>query len=556
LAHNAIGLTYLELKRFDEALASFDQAMRLKPDLPQAWANRGRAFVEIGNLQAAVDHFEKARAIAPEHETALLAQARLFILFGMLSEALDNCRRAARNNPRSVEALTLLGQCVAHQGKTEGAIKLFDHALALQPDNEGAIVRKIFALDFHPGAEFPEHQQVRKQWWVQIGSKIAKIAESRRQNVLDPDRRLTVGYVSGDFRDHSAALVFGPVLRNHDRAAIEVVCYACTSLRDKVTVEFQRGADKWVDAWRMSDDQLAEQILSDRIDILVDLSGFTGGNRLTVFARKPAPIQVTAWGHATGNGMPEIDYLFSDPVSTPAEVRHLFAEKVYDLPCLITIDAAPASVKPTFQPPCLANGYVTFGVFNRVDKISADAIRVWSQILKAVPQSKLTIKHGGLEDAAMRGLLAERFVAHGIPPETVQFLGSTIRLEHLAAYDAIDICLDPFPMNGGVSTWEALQLGVPVVAKLGNSNASRAAGAILCSVGLNEWVAKSEAQYIDIALKYASHPEYLGALRAELPARLLASASGNPKTYTRAVETAYRTFWREYCARMQASTAP
>jgi predicted O-linked N-acetylglucosamine transferase (SPINDLY family) len=314
-------------------------------------------------------------------------------------------------------------------------------------------------------------------------------------------------------------------------------------------------ADKWVDAWRMTDDQLAEQIISDRIDILVDMSGFTSGNRLRVFARKPAPIQVTAWGHATGNGMPEIDYLFSDPVSTPANVRHLFAEKVYDLPCLITIDAPPASVKPALRPPCLANGYVTFGVFNRVDKISADAVRVWSQILKAVPQSKLTIKHGGLDDGALRQLLVEHFAAYGVTSDRIQCLGSTARLAHLAAYDGVDICLDPFPMNGGVSTWEALQAGVPVLAKLGNSNASRAAGAILSSVGLHEWVTDSEANYAALAIKYASQPEYLSKLRAELSARVLSSQSGNTKNYTRAVEAAYRAIWREYCARKQQNAA-
>jgi predicted O-linked N-acetylglucosamine transferase (SPINDLY family) len=556
LAYNGRGLTYLEQKRFDQALADFDHVSRIKPDLPQALANRARLLAEMGDVDGALEQYGKARAIAPDLEAVLLGQARLFGMFGRQAEALENCRRAVRNDPRSVEALTILGQCIANTGKTAEALEMYDRALAMQPDNEGTITRKIFTLDFDPRAGFPEHQQVRREWWVQIGSKIAKIPEQRRQNVCDPDRRLKVGYVSADFRDHSAALIFGPVLRNHDKAVVEVFCYSCTSLRDSVTDDLQRVADKWVDAWRMTDDQLTEQIISDRIDILVDLSGFTGGHRLRVFARKPAPVQVTAWGHATGDGMPEIDYLFSDPVSTPAEVRHLFAEKVYDLPCLITINALPESVKPALQPPCLANGHVTFGVFNRVDKISADAIRVWSQILKAVPGSKLRIKHGGLNDPAMRALLLERFAAQGIPPDTIQCVGSTPRLEHLAAYDGIDICLDPFPMNGGVSTWEALQLGVPVVAKLGNSNASRAAGAILCSVGLNEWVAETEAQYIDIALKYALQPESLSALRAELPGRLLASASGNVKTYTRAAETAYRSIWRDYCTGKQASVAP
>ncbi|MBU6461554.1 MAG: tetratricopeptide repeat protein, partial [Proteobacteria bacterium] len=549
LAHNAIGLTYLELKRFDEALTSFDQAMRLKPDLPQALANRARALGEIGDIDGAFEHYSKARAIAPDLEAALLGHARLVISSGRLSEATDLCQRAVRSDPRSVEALTALAQCIAHQGKIDEAIELYDRALAMQPDNEGTITRKIFALDFHPRAEFPEHQQVRKQWWVQIGSKVPKIPAERLQNVRDPNRRLRIGYVSADFRDHSAAFVFGPVLRNHDKSVVEIFCYSCTSLRDSVTDDFQRVADKWVEAWRLTDDQLAEQIISDQIDILVDLSGFTGGHRLRVFARKPAPVQVTAWGHATGDGMPEIDYMFSDPVSTPAEVRHLFAEKIYDLPCLITIDAPPAAFKPALQPPCLTNGYVTFGVFNRVDKISADAIRIWSGILQAVPNSRLTIKHGALGDDAVRRRLMERFAAQGVAPDRILCLGPTTRLKHLEAYAGIDICLDPFPMNGGVSTWEALHAGVPVLAKLGNSNASRAAGAILCSAGLHEWVTDSESQYAERAIKYATQPDYLSELRAGLSAKILASQSGNTKNYTRAAEAAYRAIWQEYCAK-------
>jgi predicted O-linked N-acetylglucosamine transferase (SPINDLY family) len=549
LAHNAKGLACVELKRFDEAMTIFDHALRLKADFPQALANRARVLAEIGDIDGALAYYGKARAIAPDLEAALLGQARLLSSFGKLSEALDNCQRAVRNDPRSVEALTILAQCVAHQGKIEEAIELYDRALAMQPDNEGAITRKIFTLDFHPRAEFPEHQQVRKEWWTQIGSKVAKIPGERLQNLRDPDRRLRVGYVSADFRDHSAALIFGPVLRNHDKSVVEIFCYSCTSLRDAVTEGFQGVADKWVEAWRLTDDQLAEQIMSDRIDILVDLSGFTGGHRLRVFARKPAPIQITAWGHATGDGMPEIDYMFSDPVSTPTEVRHLFAEKIYDLPCLITIDAPPASFKPALQPPCLANGYVTFGVFNRVDKISAAALRVWSRILQEVPRSQLTIKHGALGDEAVRQLLVGRFAAEGVAPERIQCLGSTTRLKHLEAYDGVDICLDPFPMNGGVSTWEALQAGVPVLAKLGNSNASRAAGAIISSVGLHEWVTDSETGYADLAVQYASQPEYLSRLRSELAAKVLASQSGNTANYTKSAEAAYRAIWREYCAK-------
>lgn len=548
-AYNGRALVYISLHRFEEALANADEALRLKPDFAQALSNRGRALSELGHPPAvALDHYQRALALDPHLERALLGQARQLAVIGRLSDAFDSCRKAVSNDPQSHEALTILGHCLAVQGKTEEAIETFDQALAIMPDHEEAIIMRIFTLDFDRRASFSEHQEARKEWSRRIGSKIAKVPESERCNVLDRDRKLVIGYVSGDFKNHSAALIFGPVLRNHDKEQVEVVCYSVTSVRDALTDELQRGADKWVEVWRLSDDQFAEQIVSDRIDILVDLSGFTAGNRLRVFARKPAPIQVTAWGHATGSGMPEIDYLFSDPVLTPAEVRHLFAEKIYDLPCVIAIDRPPPSVKPALLPPCLANGYVTFGVFNRVSKISDDSIRVWTQILRALPQSKLLIKDSVLSDLRIRQLLLDRFSAQGLEPERIQCLGATTRDLHLVAYDGVDICLDPFPQNGGVSTWEALHLGVPVVAKLGNSIASRITGAILCSIGLHEWVAESEAQYMELAVKYASQPKYLSAMRSELAARIMASEAGNTQLYTRAVEAAYRAMWKEYCA--------
>jgi predicted O-linked N-acetylglucosamine transferase (SPINDLY family) len=308
-----------------------------------------------------------------------------------------------------------------------------------------------------------------------------------------------------------------------------------------------RIADKWVDASRFTDDELADRIRADKIDILIDLSGHTAGNRLAVFARKPAPIAVSAWGSGgSGTGLRTIDYLFADPVSIPQDVRHLYAERVYDLPCVITLGAPPAELR-TGEPPCIAKGYVTFGIFNRIEKISDNTTQVWSRILRAAPNSRLVIKHTALDDAALASLVAARFTAQGISADAIMCLGRTMRGEHLAAYGAVDICLDPFPHNGGVSTWEALHMGVPVVARLGNSSVGRAAAAIVSSIGLVDWIGEDDAAYVDVALKHASTPAYLSQLRRELPGRIANSASGNSALYTKAVEDAYRGFWKNYC---------
>jgi predicted O-linked N-acetylglucosamine transferase (SPINDLY family) len=438
----------------------------------------------------------------------------------------------------------MLGTCLGKLGDTAGAIWHFDRALEIRPDCDDAITKKIFLLDFLPEADFAIQQAARKYWWDAIGSRFARRKLAARS--LDPQKRIVVGYVSSDFRTHSAAFAFLPVLRSHDRANFQINCYSCSPIRDSMTEVFRSLADLWVDAVGLSDDELADRIEADGVDVLVDLSGHTAGSRLYVFARKPAPVQVTAWGHATGTGIQTMDYLLSDPVIIPENVRDLFAERIYDLPSAITIEPI-ADVQPSALP-MLRNGFVTFGVFNRIDKISDQALAVWSKLLRAVTGSKIVVKHFALDDALVRDGLVGRFVAQGITQDSVVCIGRTERRDHLKAFENIDISLDPFPQNGGISTWESLYMGVPVVAKLGNGTASRISGALLNAIGFDDWVANDDDGYVAIARKFASQPAELEKLRADLPARIASSPAGNVAVYTERVEAGYRQFWRDYCA--------
>jgi predicted O-linked N-acetylglucosamine transferase (SPINDLY family) len=241
-----------------------------------------------------------------------------------------------------------------------------------------------------------------------------------------------------------------------------------------------------------------------------------------------------------------MDYLFSDPVTCPYEVRHLFAEKVVDLPCAITIEPLPEPLPPS-DPPVLSNGYITFGAFNRVTKMTEEVVALWARILHAVPQSRLLLKHHGFDLPTLRTRMAERLGNLGIAADRVLILGSTTRSQHLVAFKDVDISLDTFPHNGGISTFESLQLGVPTVAMLGKTPASRVGGAILCALGLTDWVSQDAEGYLACAVKYAAMPDYLKTLRYELPTILSSSPAGNDVMYTRAVETAYRKMWINYC---------
>ena len=538
------GLVSMNLRNFDAALASLDAALAVKPDSAAVIAQRGRLYQQLGHFDKAETEFDAALAIEPLLEPALCGKATVTLLNGNTAVAIAASNKALTQNPYSEVAWSLLGACFAMQGDIATAIEHYDRALAIKPDYEDAITKKIFALDFLPGTDFAQLQTARKYWWEAIGSRLPRAELVERD--LDPERRIVVGYVSSDFRDHSAALGFMPILRHHDHTQFEVIAYSCSPLRDGTTDCFRPLVDRWVDAWELADERLADRIQADKVDILVDLSGHSAGHRLGLFARKPAPIQVTAVGSVTGTGLPTIDYLLADAVVIPAAVRHLFAEKVYDLPSLITIERPPEI--PASPLPLLRNGHVTFGIFNRTDKISEPALRLWSKLLAALPGSIIVVKNGSMSDTLLRDRLIARFVAHGIVEDRIRCVGKTSRYGHLSMFAEIDIALDPFPQNGGISTWEPLQMGVPVVTKLGTGPAARAGGAIVKAVGLDDWVAEDDDGYLAIALKYASQASELAALRASLPARVANSAAGNCEVYTRHVEAGYRKFWRDHCA--------
>jgi predicted O-linked N-acetylglucosamine transferase (SPINDLY family) len=543
------GLAHLELRHFEVAETAFNAALAIEPDMAELLAHRGRLHLQLGRTTQAESDFDAAAALEPTLELAWRGKAQVSMATGRLAQAMLACKKVLEQNPTSELGLTWLGFCLGKLGDTATAIQHFDRALEIRPDCEEAITKKIFYLDFHPGADFTAQQAARKYWWDAIGCKFGR----RRLAAppLDPQKRIVVGYVSSDFRSHSAAFAFLPVLRSHDKANFQINCYSCSLARDSLTDVFQSLADVWVGAACLSDDELADRIQADAVDILVDLSGYSSGNRLNVFARKPAPVQVTAWGHATGTGMQAMDYLFADPVIVPQNARRLFAERVYDLPSVITMEPI-SEVQPSALP-MLRNGFVTFGVFNRIDKISDDVLAVWSKLLRAVTGSKIVVKHFALDDAFLRDGLVGRFVAQDISQDRIICIGSTGRRDHLLAFENIDISLDPFPQNGGISTWESLYMGVPVVAKLGNGASSRAAGAILKAVGLDDWVADDDDGYIAIAQKYASQPSHLEKLRANLPAMLASSSAANVAVYTQEVEAGYRQFWRDYCATASAS---
>ena len=575
------GTALLGLQRPQEALASYDRVLALDPEHVETHLNRGNALLALGQPREALASFDCALALRPDYPEALLNRAHALLPLKLPLEAVASCDRALALKPdcvgalvnrgtalldlkRPAEALASFEAALALQpaypdllmnrgtalhllARHREAIASYDQALALDPGHARAHSNKIYLLDFIPEVGFLEHQLERRSYFHAHAGRYAHQPGVQPADP-DPDRRLVLGYVSADFKHHSAASCFLPILQRHDHEAFQVNCYSGVLVEDDWTRRFQQHADVWRPTSGLSDEELAARIRADGVDILVDLSGHSKGNRLLTFARRPAPVQVTAWGHGGGTGLPMIDYQFTDPVSIPPQFRTLFAEAAWDLPCCITFEA-PGFAPPVPGLPALARGHVTFGSLNRFTKVTPVVLQLWARILRAVRGSRLLLKDARFDAASGRQEVLAALQRQGIREDRVDFLGFSSHEDHLAAFSSVDIVLDSFPQNGGITTWEALWMGAPVVATLGNKLASRISGAILHALGLGAWVGQDEEAYVSIATGMAADLAGLASFRAGIRARIQASSAGNPERYTRAVEAAYRAMWRERLAR-------
>lgn len=515
-----LGATLAELKRPAEALVAFDRALTLKTDWPELLRNRATTLVHLGRTEEALATLDSALKMKPHWPLLHLDQSRILHLLGRHREAIAACERILVDDPSHAEAHS----------------KMIDF------------------LDYLPEASLSDHQAARQAYYEQHGAQFAQGTFSH-PNDRDPDRRLVLGFMSHSFQHSATGSIILAMLRRHSRANFQINLYSNSLIEDHWTKLFQGQADVWRQTTLMPDEDLARQIREDQVDILIDLSGHTEGNRLLVFARKPAPIQVSGWGHAAGTGVRTIDYLISDPVAIPPEDRHLFAEEVVDLPCNLIFEA-PSYAPPVALSPLKSRGFVTFGSMNRYTKITPETMRLWARILNALPNSRILFKDLAFDDAEIRLQVLGTFGDLGVSVDRIDFLGYTSRMDHMAAYSNVDILLDPYPLNGGITTTEALWMGVPVITKLGQTMGGRLAGAILHALGFGDWVAHTEEEYLQIALRHAGNQNALAALRAEIRSRILASPAGNPERYTHAVETAYRSMWKRWLAQKSPLSSP
>ncbi|HEX8523770.1 MAG TPA: tetratricopeptide repeat protein [Tepidisphaeraceae bacterium] len=552
----------------DEALDSHRRAVALEPGNVDALSNFGNALARLGEYEAAVDALRNAVRLAPAFVPAKVNLGSALREAGRAREAIDVLREAVAQEPASVEARANLANALREEGRLIDAIEMYRQALALdpRPEVQSSMARALHdagmldealaayrqAMERAPadariGANYltalnyvdavePEVVAREHREWGRRHAHVSPVAPRARRAPADR-RRLKIGYVSADFRAHAVAFFIEPVLAAHDHARFEIYCYSDVRKEDAVTARLRTYADQWREVSKLSDPQLADVIARDEIDILIDLAGHMVPNRLMVFARKPAPLQVTYLGYPNTTGLPQIDFRITDAVADPpGETERFHSENLLrPNPCFLCY--RPPEDAPDVRRRTRSTGGITFGCFNRLAKVSAATLSLWAQVLRETPNSRLVLKWHGMSDPRTEARVCDHLQRHGLDPDRVTLLGQEpSAAQHLDRYNEIDVALDTFPYNGTTTTCEALWMGVPVVTMAGRSHVARVSASILSTVGLGDWNAHTPAEYVRIAAVAARDADRRQALHRTLREKMRSSPLMNARTFTATLE--------------------
>jgi predicted O-linked N-acetylglucosamine transferase (SPINDLY family) len=580
-AHFNLALALHAQSKLPEAIASYRRALSLRPDLPGAEFRLARALMDSGRLNEAVSGYERALARDPRSLDALIElgmalyhSARFDEAIARYQQALEidpnsasihnnlGCvmrdldrpddatacyRRALELDPKLIVAHSGLGTMMADLGRSAEAIACYRRALELKPDDHEAHSNLVYTLSFHPEASAGHILEEARAWERTHASGIAASAGLAHENDRAKDRRLRVGYVSPDFRQHVWSLIALPAIARHDPEVVEVFCYSNVLSPDAITDRVRGHASVFRDIVGVTDARAAELIRSDRIDVLVDLTMHMERTRLRLFAYKPAPVQVTWFAYPGTTGLSSIDYRLTDPyLDPPSESGDPYAEQSFRLPhsfwCYDPMTSTP-DVGPL---PAGRYGHITFGCLNNFRKITNAVIELWARVLTRVERSRLVmLAPAGEARRQIHAALAKS----GVDPSRVEFVSRRPRHEYLAAYQQIDIGLDTFPYNGHTTSLDAFWMGVPVITLVGKTIVGRAGFCQAMNLGLPELAAWDDDDFVRIAVELSSDPERLPALRSTLRSRMEQSPLMDAPRFARDLEAAYRTMWRRWCER-------
>jgi protein O-GlcNAc transferase len=531
------------MDRLDEAAAQYRLAIALKPD----WTSHlqlGNLLVTQGKFDEGVSCYKRALALQPDHVGAHNNLGNALKSLHRLDEAVEQYQLAIAQKPDYPDAHGNLGNALSELGRNDEAAECHERAMALNPDHavfrSGLLLSLSYRSDVTPAALLATH----RLWGARHAPALSLLPPRPR----DPaeGRRLRVGYVSPDLRAHSVAYFMAPLLAAHDRERFEIFCYADGGRPDDMTARLAAATEHWVPIYGSDDDGVIERIRGDGIDILVDLAGHTAYNRMPLFGRKPAPVQMSWLGYPSTTGIAAIDYRITDWVADPAGAEAGYSEALLRLPRCFVCYGPIAEAGPVAPPPSHQSGHVTFGSFNVLAKMSAQVTTLWAHVLRAVPDSRLLLKASAFGAASACERILAAFAAEGIDRARIVLVPwSASQRDHLALYGKIDIALDPFPYNGTTTTCEALWMGVPVVTLRGDRHAGRVGASLLGAVGSPGLIAETPDGYITIASTLARDGDRLAQIRSGLRDRMLTSPLCNAGEFARALENAYRAAWSD-----------
>lgn len=539
------GAVAAKTNRLQLAFDLFSIAIYRDPDNAAYYCTLGVLLSTMEDLAGAVSALEKAIVLNPDLALAHSNLAGVLQRRDQYGQALAHARQAIALDPSYSGAYLNLGSSLKCLGQIPEAIAAYDQALALDPRNVSAhsnrLFIKLYASDVTPEAYFADAQAFGRNFAEHLMRRLP-FANDR-----DPDRRLRIGFVSGDLYGHAVARFLEPVISHIDRAQFALHAYAARATQDAMTQRLQTLFDGWRVIAGLDDDETARLIEADAIDILVDLSGHTAGNRLLVFARKPAPIQATWMGHPASTGLTAIDYRITDDVHDPlGSTDALHTEALWRLPRVSATYRAPDDIPEIRERlPFDDNGYVTFGLLNRFEKVGDGALETWARILREVPDARLFMVVGDVDKPEIRHEVERRLSGAGLPLERIR-LQPRVSRDHFALYHEVDIALDPFPYNGGTTSCETLCMGVPFVALRGAQATARTGTVVLSAVGLEELAGETPDDYARIGIALARDPDRLRAIRSGLRERTYASPLMDHARLGRHVGEAFRAMWRRW----------
>ena len=542
---NNLGSAQYSLKSYRESIDSFQKAITLRPGYGEAHLALGDAYQSQGLLLDAVRCYRKAGNCLPGSPVVQVNMGTAYLRSGRSESAARCFRRAISLSPDLPDAHFMLGNALFSRGRIRDSIASFRQALQLKLDYAEAHSNMLFSMNYLPEYSQEDLYQESSRW-----GQIHCAGIPARDHIVrtGDDLPIRIGYVSGDFRRHPVGYHLQPVLEAHSHIDFSIYCYSTVKGWDDLQDVLKSHADTWRDISDMTDDDAAELIERDGIDILVDLAGHTGGGRLRLFTRRPAPVQVSWLGYFNTTGVEAIDYVISDETTIPEGEERWFTEHVVHLPGNRFCYAPPEYAPPVVSPPVVRSGGITFGSFNNISKLTGEVIALWSRVLHAVPDSRLILKWSSLGHANERRRLVQRFGACGIPPERLELRGKSLHADMLAEYGDMDIALDPFPFSGGMTSCEALWMGVPVVTLWGDKPVGRQTAGFLRTIGIPEMIALTPDEYVGLAVNLSGDVERLSQMRRELRDRMRASLLCDGERFTRNLEQVYRTIWEKYRA--------